>query len=100
MYHSYDPANKSEVSEMLRIDPGGGVDLEAVVGVPSVLKQAVHGVEHLVGEGEEPFPGRTTIVQTLFPSEHNVEPSTEVLRLEPHDLAVVVGGGGGGGILY
>ena len=41
----------------------------------------------LVGEGEEPLPGRASIVQPLLPSEHYVEPATKVLGLEPHDLS-------------
>lgn len=71
---------------MLWIDAGGGVDLKAVVGVACILKQAVHGVEHLVGQGEEPLAGGAAIVQPLLPTEYDVEPSTEVLRLESHDL--------------
>lgn len=42
---------------MVRVDGGGRVDLQAVVVLSSVLKEAVHGVEHLVGQEEEPLPG-------------------------------------------
>lgn len=40
---------------MVGVDGGGRVDLQAVVALASVLKQAVHGVEHFVGQQEEPF---------------------------------------------
>ena len=59
--------------------------------VPCVLKEAVHGIEHLVGEIEEPLPGRSTVVQPFLPLEDDVQPSSEVLRLESHYLR---GGGG------
>ena len=85
-HHSYDSAYKSEVGEMFRVDARCRVDLKCVVGVPSILKEAVHWVQHLMGEVEEPFPGRPTIVQTFFPTEHDVESPAEVLGLEPHDL--------------
>ena len=41
---------------MVRVDGGGGVDLQTVVALAGVLKQTVHGVEHLVGQQEEPLP--------------------------------------------
>jgi len=37
-----------------------------VVVLVGVLEEAVHGVEHLVGHGEEPFPRHPAIVQTLL----------------------------------
>ena len=58
-----------------------------------VLKQAVHGVQHLMRQVEEPLPGGATVVQPLLPTEHNVQPATQVLGLETHDL----GGGREGG---
>ena len=71
---------------MLWVDSRGRVDLKAVVGVARIFKEKVHWVEHLVGEKEEPFPSWSTIVQPLFSPKHNIEPSTKILRLKPHDL--------------
>ena len=51
-----------------------------------ILKEAVHRVQHLVGEVEEPFPCWITIVQTLLSLEHNMQTLTKVLGLEAHDL--------------
>ena len=46
---------------MVRVDVGGGVYLQAVVVLAGVLEQAVHGVEHLVGQQEEPLSARGVI---------------------------------------
>jgi hypothetical protein len=43
-----DTTNELEVSKMLGVDAGVGVNLEGVVVVCRVLEQAVEGVEHLV----------------------------------------------------
>lgn len=43
---------------MVGVDGGGRVDLQAVVVLARVLEEAVHGVEHLMGQKEEPLPGR------------------------------------------
>lgn len=40
---------------MVGVDGGGRVNLQAVVALAGVLKQAVHGVQHFVGQQEEPF---------------------------------------------
>ena len=63
--HSDEPADEPKVHEVVWVDGGGGVDLQAVVAVVGVLKEAVHGVEHLVGEVEEPLPAQTTQGSTL-----------------------------------
>ena len=42
---------------MIGIHRRGGIDLEAVVVVVGILKQAVHGVQHFVGHVKKPFPG-------------------------------------------
>ncbi len=47
-YHGDEASNEPEVFEMIGVDVGGGVYLEAVVVFASVFKQAVHGVQHLV----------------------------------------------------
>lgn len=48
-YHGDEASNELEVFEVVGVDVGGGVYLKAVVVFASVLKQAVHGVQHLVG---------------------------------------------------
>ena len=73
---------------MLRVHRGGGVDLEHVVVLPSILKQTVHWVQHLVGQLEEPLTGGAAVVQPLLPTEHYVQPPPQVLRLEPHYLGM------------
>ena len=52
------PADELEVVQVLRVHAGRGVDLQRVVVVRGILKQAVEGVEHLVREQEEEFPVR------------------------------------------
>ncbi len=47
-YHGDEASNEAEVFEVVGVDVGGGVYLEAVVVFASVFKQAVHGVQHLV----------------------------------------------------
>lgn len=45
---AYAAAYESEITEMLRVDTGCGVDLKCVVIVSGVLEEAIDGVEHLV----------------------------------------------------
>ena len=42
--------------QMVRVNKGRSVDLEAVVVLVGVLEQAVHWVQHLMGQQKEPFP--------------------------------------------
>lgn len=56
-YHCDEAADEAEVREVVGVDGGGWVNLQAVVALASVLKQAVHGVQHFVGQQEEPFSG-------------------------------------------
>jgi len=55
-HHSDEPAHKSEVHEMLRVNEWAGVDLQTVVLDVGVLKEAVHGIEHFVRYVKEPVP--------------------------------------------
>ena len=54
--HGDESTNIFEIFKMVGVDERRGVDLEAVVRVAGVHKQAVHGVEHFVREQEKPFP--------------------------------------------
>ena len=56
-HHGDEATDEAEVGEVVWIDGGGGVDLETVVVLASVLEQTVHGVQHLMGEQEEPLSG-------------------------------------------
>lgn len=54
--HGNETSNKLEIFEVVWVDVGGGVDLETVVIFAGIFKQAVHGVQHLMGQQEEPLP--------------------------------------------
>lgn len=55
-HHGDEASNEAEVREVVGVDGGGRVDLQTVVVLAGVLKQTVHGVQHLVRQQEEPFP--------------------------------------------
>lgn len=63
-YHGNEATNELKVLEVIRVDVGRRVDLQTVVVLASVLKQTVHGVQHLMREQEKPFPESTTTGQT------------------------------------
>lgn len=48
-----DPADESEVVQMLRINTGMWIDLQGVIIVGRVFEKAVKGIEHLVRKKEE-----------------------------------------------
>lgn len=47
-----------KVLEVVRVDVGGRIDLETVIIFTGIFKQAVHGVQNLMGEQEKPLPVR------------------------------------------
>lgn len=54
-----------------------------------VFKQAVVGVEHLLGEQEEPLPGHTAVVQALLRLKLDPQPCLQnVWPLKRHDAPV------------
>lgn len=57
--HGDEAADEAEVGQVVGVDGRGRVDLQTVVALAGVLEQAVHGVEDLVGQQEEPFAART-----------------------------------------
>lgn len=55
-HHSDEAADELEVLEVVGVDVGRRVDLQTVVVLARVLEQAVHRVQNLVGQQEEPLP--------------------------------------------
>lgn len=55
-HHSNEAADEAEVREVVGVDGGGRVDLQAVVVLAGIFKETVHGVQDLVGQQEEPLP--------------------------------------------
>ncbi len=56
--HCNEASDKFEILEVVGVDVGGRVDLETVVIFTGIFKQAVHGVQNLMGQQEEPLPGK------------------------------------------
>lgn len=56
--HGNEASDELEILEVVRVDVGSRVDLKTVVIFTSVFKQAVHGVQNLMGQKEEPLPVR------------------------------------------
>lgn len=56
--HGNEASYELEILEVVRVDVGRGVDLETVVIFTGIFKQAVHGVQNLMGQQEEPLPVR------------------------------------------
>lgn len=78
-YHCNEPANELEVLEVVGVDGGRGVNLQAVVVFAGIFKQTVHGVQDLVGEQEEPFPMTETHNITVRVHIHQLKSSLPVL---------------------
>lgn len=55
-HHGDEASDEAEVREVVGVDGGGRVDLQTVVVFAGVFEQTVHGVQHLVGQQEEPLP--------------------------------------------
>ena len=54
--HCNEPTDELEVVEVIGVHVGRRIDLQAVVVLVGILEQAVHRVQHLVGQQEKPFP--------------------------------------------
>lgn len=57
-YHGNEASYELEILEVVRVDVGSRVDLQTVVIFTSIFKQAVHGVQNLMRQQEEPLPAR------------------------------------------
>lgn len=57
-HHGNEASDELEILEVVRVDVGGGVNLETVVIFAGIFKQAVHGVQNFMGQQEEPLPAR------------------------------------------
>lgn len=61
--HGDKAPDELKILEVVGVDVGRGVDLQTVVIFAGVLEEAVHGVQDLVREQEEPLPGRERTTQ-------------------------------------
>ena len=55
-YHGDDASDEAEIHQVVGIHRRRRVNLQAIITVAGVLEEAVHGVEHLVRQVEEPLP--------------------------------------------
>lgn len=56
--HSDKAPYELKILEVVRVDVGCRVDLQTVVIFAGIFEEAIHGVQNLVWEQEEPLPGR------------------------------------------
>ena len=54
--HGNKSADKLEVMQMVRVDKRGWINLETIVVLVGIFKQAIHRIKHLMGQKEKPFP--------------------------------------------
>ena len=88
--HGDEAADEAKVLYVVGIDVGGRVDLEAVVVLGRVLEEAVHGIEDLVRDEEEPLARHAAVVEALLALEREKELAAQVVRGQLGDLAVRV----------
>lgn len=62
--HCYEAADEAEVGEVVGVDGRGRVDLQTVVAFAGVLEQAVHGVQHFMGQEEKPLSAKWDVGKT------------------------------------
>lgn len=56
--HCNEAAYEAEVGEVVRVDGRGRVDLQTIVALAGILEQTVHGVQHFMGQQEEPLSAK------------------------------------------
>lgn len=88
--HGDEAPDELEVLQMVGIDIARRVDLQRVVGLVGVLEQAVHGIQHLVRQQEEPFAAHPAVVQAFLAAEDDVKAPAQLVSRESHDLVVRV----------
>lgn len=54
-HHCDESANEPEVHKVVGVDAGGCIDLQTVVTGAGILKQAIHGIEDIMGQVEKPL---------------------------------------------
>lgn len=64
MYHSNKSSNELEIFEVVWVNEGRRVDLQAVVVFTRIFKKTVHGVQNFMRQQEKPFPVKDT--DTIF----------------------------------
>lgn len=55
-HHGNEASDEAEVGEVVGVDGRSRVNLQTVVVFTGVLKQTVHGVQHLMRQQEKPLP--------------------------------------------
>ena len=68
--HCDEAADEAEVGEVVWVDGRGRVDLQTVVALAGILEQTVHGIEHFVGQQEEPLRSRVVERRTIKINSH------------------------------
>ena len=62
--HSSNATDEFEIADVLLVaNPRIGIDLKGVVVGGRVLKEAVVGVEHLLGQKVKPLPSQSAVVE-------------------------------------
>lgn len=86
-HHGDEAPDEAEVREVVGVDGGGRVDLQTVVVLAGVFEQTVHGVQHLVGQQEEPLPVERERTSHYTPEErcheHQVDSAINFLLKTP-----------------
>lgn len=63
---AHNTTNEPKVVQMLGIDTRMRIDLQCVIVMSRIFKQAVERIEHFMREQEEEFSWQTTIIQTIL----------------------------------
>lgn len=66
VYHGNESSNELEIFEVVWVDGGGRIDLQAVVVFTRIFKKTVHGVQNFMRQQEKPFPVKDTNTQLFL----------------------------------
>lgn len=81
-HHGNEASDEAEVGEVVGVDGRSRVNLQTVVVFTGILKQTVHGIQHLVRQQEKPLPtdrnrrhyvSNKTTIHTPFKYSHITE---------------------------